>query len=409
MSCPCPHRILPAGRGKAAQCGLVRTFVEGLTDEAINLPDGTCEACLHYGRSEPWTLNPITASVLLNTTARLLAGPEDPPDPERARELQKLALRNLEFESGSDLDHRTRVPRYTGPCYFSNRDWTPEADRDCAADAGGARSGALFPCRHPSHPDLVGTSRCVTCGDYDPGLAVGNVEQWMVGVITAPRREATLERTVQSLVAAGWTDYHLFAEPGSEVPSSLRPQTCTVRVQRLGAWPNWVLGLAELFLRDPTADAYFMVQDDALFCRGTRAYLEWRLWPSPGLGVVSLYTPSHHRSGGEAGFFRREVGWGAWGALAYVFPNPAVRSFLGDPRVIAHRSRGPRGGVVNVDSVVGRWCEESAQGYWMHNPSLAQHIGQTTTLRGRDTLEGRRSAADFPGAEVDIRLVMREL
>ena len=49
------------------------------------------------------------------------------------------------------------------------------------------------------------------------------------------------------------------------------------RPRELGAFPNWYLSLTELVMQDPSADAYFMCQDDILLSAGLRAYLETHL------------------------------------------------------------------------------------------------------------------------------------
>lgn len=46
------------------------------------------------------------------------------------------------------------------------------------------------------------------------------------------------------------------------------------RDEPLGAFANWYLALAELVMRSPRAEAYFMVQDDVVFARGVRPFLE---------------------------------------------------------------------------------------------------------------------------------------
>ncbi|MGI9241978.1 MAG: hypothetical protein ACR2RV_14340, partial [Verrucomicrobiales bacterium] len=152
-------------------------------------------------------------------------------------------------------------------------------------------------------------------------------------------------------------------------------------------------------------DAYLMIQDDATFVRNTRDYLEASLWPHPRTGVVSLHTPSHHVPEDEEthGFFPRKVGWAAWGAMAFVFSNATARSLIRHPAVVNHRSRGNGEGLCNVDSVVGHWCHLAGFEFYLHRPSLTQHIGLTTTLWSRDSLEGRRSASDFPGEDYDAR------
>lgn len=221
------------------------------------------------------------------------------------------------------------------------------------------------------------------------------VANWAVGVTTAPRPRPTLPRCLESLAEAGWERPRLFAEPGSEIPAGYGSLPTSHRDSTLGAFPNWFLGLAELVMRQPRAQAYFLGQDDVIFSAGLRDYLERNLWPAPRVGVVSVYSPSHYAQGKPAGFLVEDRGWDSWGALAYIFPNPSARALLSDPMVIDHRHHGPADGLRNIDSVVGLWCQRSGLPYFVHAPSLAQHIGETSTIYPGASIDGWRRADVF--------------
>ncbi|WP_437194472.1 hypothetical protein [Planctomicrobium sp. SH527] len=203
---------------------------------------------------------------------------------------------------------------------------------------------------------------------------------WAVGMTTAPRRKPTLERSLTSLIAAGWSSLRLFAEPGTEIPTQFEHLPITQHDKQLGAFPNWCLGLAELVLREPRADAYLMCQDDVLFSEGLRGYLEESLWPSPEAGVISVYCPNHYATNRNVGFHVENRGWQSCGALAYILPAASARALLCDLKVQEHRLNGPAEGLRNIDSVIGRWCLETGRTYLVHTPSLAQHIGEISTI-----------------------------
>ena len=218
---------------------------------------------------------------------------------------------------------------------------------------------------------------------------------WAVGMTTAPRRRPTLARSLASLHAAGWEQPRIFAEPGVELPAPYAMLPISRRDVTLGAFPNWFLGLSELIMRHPHAGAYLMFQDDVLLAEGLRAYLEAHLWPAPDVGVVSIYCPSHYGRGKPWGFHREDRGWHTWGALAYAFPNPSARALISDRQVVDHRHNGPRGGDKNIDSVVGAWCARVRLPYFVHVPSLAEHIGETSTIYAHAGTRGRRHANKF--------------
>ncbi len=357
-----------------------------------------CRACCLEPEPEGERINSVIASFLFGLT--LEVPPKDSGvhwNPQRVAHLQELALAHMERVETPRPAQPSRVPSYTGPCLFLG----PEAGRVECTSCRGRVLLKEFLCRHPYHERTTIRS-CRSCQDYEAPLRRGVVRSWAVAVVTAPRRSPTLARTLESLARAGWKTPSVFAEPGSKLPRSLNRSRFTFRRKVLGAWGNWLLAASELALLHPEADAYLICQDDAVFCHHLRQYLETHLWPAERVGVVSLHTPRHH-TGAHPGFFPFDPGWGAWGAMAYLFPNASLRILLSDPRVINHRHRGPGDGLRNVDSVVGAWSRRNGLPYFLHSPSLCQHTGETSTLWENSTLQGRRSAGDFPGEEFDAR------
>jgi len=169
-----------------------------------------------------------------------------------------------------------------------------------------------------------------------------------------------------------------------------------LRGRPIGAWPSYYLALSELVLREPQADAYLLVQDDAAFYdrENVRQYLEEISWPT-STGVVSLYC-SEAYSQPTSGWYALDERW-VWGAVAFLFPRESARRLLCDERVLAHRWRGPDGGLRNIDAVVGDWVRRSALQVFYPTPSLVQHIGDASTLwpAGRAWL--KRRADRFAG------------
>jgi hypothetical protein len=225
---------------------------------------------------------------------------------------------------------------------------------------------------------------------------------WSVGVTTSARRDPTLARTLESLAIAGFPLPRLFADGPTDIPPAYGHLAASHRDERIGAFPNWYLGLTEMLMRAPEADAYIMCQDDVVFCRGLGRYLEHAVPAVLATGIVSLFCPSHFGRGHEApGFHVEDRGWDTWGALALVFSRETLESLLSDCGVLAHRRSGPSGGMRNIDSVIGAWCRASGRHYFVHAPSLAQHIGKTSTLHLGAGMFGNRVAADFIGESAD--------
>lgn len=290
-----------------------------------------------------------------------------------------------------------RAPPLRGPCFHLG---DQRGMRDCRGCVGTVRL-KVFDCWHPLHQETT-IIECRGCPDYDQPLAVAAVRSWAVGVTTAPRQPATLERTLASLAAAGWTGPRLFAEPGSVIPPGFANSPITRRDRPLGAWPNFFLGLSELVLRDPHADAYFMLQDDVVLCANLRGYLERSLWPSDRLAMVSPYRSTNYTAQ-TAPWRPIDAGWNLIGALTCIFPNAAARSLLSFARAVSFRQRGPSEGLRNVDSVVGAWAKHNRLPIYMHVPSLAAHIGETSLAWPGLAAVRQRQANDFVGEAFDAK------
>lgn len=231
--------------------------------------------------------------------------------------------------------------------------------------------------------------------------------RWAVGVTTAPRAVPTLERCLVSLALAGWDHPRIFAEPDASVPREL---PVTRRASKMGAWPNWYLALAELVLLDPLADCYFMAQDDVIFCRYVREFVEQDLWTDKQTGVVSLYCPSiYHRRQRLPNYGPHEVaeGFGLVGALTYLFPASAARALLQDTQVVEHRLKGRRHGLCNIDAVVGRWAEQTGRKVMYYAPALAAHIGDTSSIWPNQPARASRVNGNFLGEDFDARTLLK--
>lgn len=280
--------------------------------------------------------------------------------------------------------------RRAGPCFFIGEQtgW-----KQCTTCRGNVQL-KVFACQHLLHDETT-YDECAKCRDYENPLETGLVRQWAVGMTTAPRDNPTLQRTLESLAVAGWGDVRLFAEPETEIPAAFSALPISRRDVRLGAFPNWYLALGELVMRHPLVDAYLLCQDDVVFARGLRTYLEGHLWPSPRLGVVSVYSACTQSTQGPMGFHVDKRGRDVGGALALIFPNPAARAFLGHPYVLNHRRRGPEQGLHHIDAVVGEWCRRTRLPFYLHAPSLAQHIGDTSTIFPGAANSGHRRARAF--------------
>lgn len=208
---------------------------------------------------------------------------------------------------------------------------------------------------------------------------------WACGVTTVPeRRETTLPKTLESLKQAGFTVSRL-AVDGTQDWTSYQAEA-SFRFPRIGAWGSWITLLLELHLREPNADRYLMVQDDVVFCRNVKTYLERTIAHSLRTNKqwFNLYTFDQN----EQVIAGKPTGWHAAaeltgqggngrqvnkGALALVFSNACVEALLSHPSIVG-KCRGSRA-KTNIDGSVGGALNQLGWREMIHNPSLVDHIG----------------------------------
>ncbi len=210
------------------------------------------------------------------------------------------------------------------------------------------------------------------------------IRQWCVAVTTAPRPAATLSRTLDSLARAGWSDCRVFPDTAAG-----------------GAWRNWIESLAACVRACPGADAFAMVQDDVVFCRGLRRYLEQTLWPAAKpVALCSPFTPAAYREPRQGWHVRRPPpDRFLVAAQMWILPPESARAIVGDlGRVEAHKG---------IDGRVGAWASRTGRSIWYHTPSLAQHIADTNSAIGNPPVASLRVAADFIGEETGAGVCLR--
>ena len=141
-----------------------------------------------------------------------------------------------------------------------------------------------------------------------------------------------------------------------------------------GSWPNLRRALQGRFEARPDAEAIVVFQDDVRVARGLRGWLNDALWPAPveTIGVVSLYTatPNHLRPGwftlDDLPVYR------PYGALAFCFPRHAVELLLQKPANLAFKC--------GSDTSVATFCRNNKLSYWLHSPSLVEHVGEVSSI-----------------------------
>ena len=323
----------------------------------------------------------------------------------RAAELRDWARRHLALAE-PDLAKVYQPARVSRRCHYLGDRIGPGPVEDEPRLAG----GVAWSCRHPSH-ETTTWDGCQLCRDWTdrprprPGPSPNccrphpaRARRSASGPSASGRRRAT---------SRPWTGrWTASSERAGSLPGSFESLPTTIaarhakcplstREPAVGAFPNFYLGLSELVLRHPDADAYLMVEDDVIFYdrQNLREHLEQVLWPSEPPGVISLYCSSVYTRP-DAGWHQKEGRW-RWGSQALIFPTELARAFIADPLILSHRRSHPFHERYGVDVLIGAWAELHRIPVHFPCPSLAQHIGDTSSLWPSLQLRGDRLADRF--------------
>jgi hypothetical protein len=350
-TCPFRRDVRARDDTETATCKLLEALLGLQSDRWCQVGRDACEACCRSFPPSTTSLNPVVASLVYHAGTRIAAGLSPGDARDRIEATARRAAEAL------NVVH-------------------PAAERvTVARPASGRPLRQLVPAPMARH---------------------GKIDEWAVGVTTAPRREPTLEACLESIARAGWDRPYLFVDGAVRIPERFGDLRGTFRDEKLGAWPSYYLALTELLMRQPHADAYLIVQDDVVFFdrENLREYLEEALWPGETSPLVSLYC-AQPDARPEPGWHCRQ-GWVA-GAHAFVFPPPLAKHFLTDRPVFDHRWADDPVWACCVDDVMHHWAKTAGIDVWFPSPSLAQHIGESSTLWPHAGIDQSRRADRFAG------------
>lgn len=232
-------------------------------------------------------------------------------------------------------------------------------------------------------------------------------EVFAYGVTTVPARLAgVLPRTIDSLAEAGFTKPRLFVDGARDAqPWAKFGLKITTHYPQVRTFGNWVMGLWELYLRNPNAELYAIFQDDIVCCRNLRRYLQYIDIPEDG--YVNLYT--HHAnqklSKGKHGVFLANQR--GLGALGLVFSRKAVAVLLASSYMVhrPQRTEERHLGWKSVDGAIVTALSKAGFREYCHDPSLVQHTGDESVMGNRRSSPAR--APNFLGERSDAMSLCR--
>ncbi len=388
----CRHRtyVKNADGNEVFRCHFIENALATHGHETeFEVAEDACQVCVSESEPTPACLNTVVSALLYTKISQLQKAGQSTAEIDR---LGIQAEKGLRMITHPDLDEELPDRKF-GDCVHIG-DESNHGERRCNHSNHECATAAICHlCQDHAASDSADSVRLIT---RLPLKQAGQpVKNWMVGVTTSPRREDTLDRTLDSIRRAGWSSPWLFFDSAVQVAERHAHLPVTYREARTGAWPNYYLSLTEMLMRDPNADAYMIVQDDVVLSHSEnlRTYLEQILWPDDETGVVSLFCSSvYHRE--QEGWRALDEKW-VWGALAFIFSNEAAWAFISDSQVIAHRKSRQFDGTRKIDVTVGEWLLRSQKKILYPVPSLAKHIGESSTLWEEATAKGKRQASEF--------------
>ena len=192
--------------------------------------------------------------------------------------------------------------------------------------------------------------------------------RWCVGLMTCTQRYNNMDKTEvlsnseASLSNAGFEIDHIQVDRDHEGPVG-----CFLQL----AW--------SLFVKYPVCDRYLIIQDDVIFPKNLRQYLE-TLGELPHRGYWNLYiTPENEQRVQHIPGFHKSNQMGR-GALALAFSNHALRRILSSRYFVDKLLEASPNYRKSLDRAIVKGCEEIGGAEYVHWPSLCYHIGEKSTL-----------------------------
>lgn len=202
-----------------------------------------------------------------------------------------------------------------------------------------------------------------------------------IGMLTAPRKIPTLQRSLTSLRASGFRQrVHLFAEPGGMELENKEHVFLHQNMTQLGCFKNFNQALTFL-LRDTVQPYLLILSDDILYPRNLQSYLQRSLKEAPAdFGYYALLSLNHDvflLPEVKEGWNQTFLGWESWGGL-FLMKRESAQRLWEHPFYQDHLNHYQKN--EQIDACVSECFKLMDLPMYLHVPSLTEHIGETSTL-----------------------------
>lgn len=237
--------------------------------------------------------------------------------------------------------------------------------------------------------------------------------RWAYGITTVPKRRAVeFARTLASLRAGGFDAPRIFLDDTTHAEAADYERAygleVTARVPRLWSYGNWILALAELYIRQYTAERYAIFQDDLVTTLGLREYLSGLSLKDEEYWNLYSFPENEALAKGRQGFYPSNQR--GRGAVALVFTKKAVQTLMMSQHMVERpvdvklSETGVRRGLRNIDGGVIQTAKNLGWVELVHAPSLVQHTGLKTSMKSKRVWPLSNT---FPGEGFDARTLAR--
>ena len=164
---------------------------------------------------------------------------------------------------------------------------------------------------------------------------------------------------------------------------------------------NWILGMWELYARNPNADRYAIFQDDVAAYKNLRGYLDRCEFPERGYWNLFTFMENERRVMGQSGWV--ESNQTGRGALGLVFNRDAVVEILSNADYIVRWPQNEARGDSIIDGQIVKALRREGWTEYVHAPSLVEHTGQ---LAGSMSKLVHPAAKTFRGEQFDAMTLL---
>ena len=199
--------------------------------------------------------------------------------------------------------------------------------------------------------------------------------EFAYGMTTIPRQPDYLEKSVASLVQAGFSD---FGKAGYQQTHIFRDSP-----DPMGIVGHWVASLWELWVRYPRATRYILFQDDIEASKGLYDYLSKSEYPKEGYCNLCTYPENTTPELSKPGWHRSNKR--GKGAQALMFDPKAVKALLTSGRLVS-KPHDARNADRSLDGMIVEAMENVGYKEYIHSPSLVDHVGKESTIGHEPTL-----------------------